>query len=273
MTTMIPRITTTNSDAKERDLLDRDGQPDERRSARHAGRTSARARQPDARQVPPGRPPVERRAACRMIESRLRHRRQRHRQRDGEEGHGDGQGTRRSPSPRRAAFSKDDVDRMVKEAQSHATEGRVAAGSHRRAQPGRVARVSGGEDDRRQPREDRGRGSLEGRGGDCRGPARRAGRRSRRSMKKGDGRTAESLACDGAGHCTPGFGKVLRVPAGSLRVERGRDARSGRRGVCGDEVTRRQVGRVGRVGRVGGRSVSPTCLTRLSMPYLAAWRQ
>jgi molecular chaperone DnaK len=43
-------------DAKERDLLDRLGQPDERRGARAAGRAIAGARQPDAREVPSRRP-------------------------------------------------------------------------------------------------------------------------------------------------------------------------------------------------------------------------
>jgi molecular chaperone DnaK len=48
-------------DAQERSLLDRLGQPDERRSARAAGRALDGARQPHARQVPPvGLPPAPR---------------------------------------------------------------------------------------------------------------------------------------------------------------------------------------------------------------------
>ena len=54
-----------DSDAEERDLLDGDRQPDERRSARAAGRAAAGARQPHARPVPAGRACRRRRAACR----------------------------------------------------------------------------------------------------------------------------------------------------------------------------------------------------------------
>ena len=77
-------------DAQERDLLDRRGQPDERRDPRAPGRARAGARQPHARQVPPRRHPAgaARRAADR---GRLRHRRQRHRQRH-REGPGHRQG-------------------------------------------------------------------------------------------------------------------------------------------------------------------------------------
>ncbi len=45
-----------DSDAEERDVLDRDRQPDERRGARAAGRAPDGARQPDARPLPAGRP-------------------------------------------------------------------------------------------------------------------------------------------------------------------------------------------------------------------------
>ena len=80
-----------DSDAEERDLLDGGRQPDERRSARAAGRAPARARQPHARPVPSDRAAAgaARRAAGR---GHLRHRRQRHRQRLGE-GSRDRQGT------------------------------------------------------------------------------------------------------------------------------------------------------------------------------------
>ena len=91
-------------DAKERDLLDRLRQPDQRRGARAAGRAVAGARQPDARQVPSRRPAAgaARRAADR---GHLRHRRQRHRQRVGE-GSRHRQGAAASRSPRRAAWRR-----------------------------------------------------------------------------------------------------------------------------------------------------------------------
>ena len=54
-----------DSDAEERDLLDRDGQPDERRGARAAGRAADGARQPHARPVPPGRAAAGAARACR----------------------------------------------------------------------------------------------------------------------------------------------------------------------------------------------------------------
>ncbi len=90
MTTLIPRNTTI-PDAQERDVLDGRRQPDERRSARAAGRASAGARQPHARPLPAGghSAGAARRAADR---GHVRHRRQRHGQRVGE-GHGHRQGT------------------------------------------------------------------------------------------------------------------------------------------------------------------------------------
>ena len=79
-----------DSDAQERDVLDRGRQPDQRRSARAPGRAADGARQPAARPVPPDRSAAgaARRAADR---GHLRHRRQRHRQRVGQ-GHGDAEG-------------------------------------------------------------------------------------------------------------------------------------------------------------------------------------
>ena len=79
MTTLI-HAQHDDSDAEERDLLDGDGQPDERRGARAPGRAADGARQPDARPVPAGRAAAgaARRAADR---GGVRHRRQRHRQR------------------------------------------------------------------------------------------------------------------------------------------------------------------------------------------------
>ena len=59
-----------HSDEEERDLLDGDRQPDQRRSARDAGRASAGARQPHARPLPAGRACPRRRAACRRSRSR-----------------------------------------------------------------------------------------------------------------------------------------------------------------------------------------------------------
>ena len=69
MTTLIPRNTTI-PDAEERDLLDGGGQPDERRSARAAGRAPARARQPHARHGSIWSACRRRRAACRRSRSR-----------------------------------------------------------------------------------------------------------------------------------------------------------------------------------------------------------
>ena len=109
-----------DSDAEERDLLDRDRQPDERRSARAAGRAPDGARQPHARPVPAGGPAAgaARRAADR---GRVRHRRQRHRQRRRRRTWRRAR-SRRSPSAARRASSKDDVERMVKDAEAHAAE-------------------------------------------------------------------------------------------------------------------------------------------------------
>jgi molecular chaperone DnaK len=51
-----------------------------------------------------------------------------------------------------SGLSKDDVDRMVKDAASHEAEGQGPARADRRTQSGRLARVFGGEDDQREPR-------------------------------------------------------------------------------------------------------------------------
>ena len=90
-----------DSDAEERDVLDRDRQPDERRGARAAGRAPDGARQPHARPLPAGRAAAgaARRAADR---GHVRHRRQRHRQRDGE-GRGHRQGAEDHHQRRRRA--------------------------------------------------------------------------------------------------------------------------------------------------------------------------
>ena len=57
-------------DAEERDLLDGGRQPDQRRSARAAGRAAAGARQPHARPLPARSGCRRRRAACRRSRSR-----------------------------------------------------------------------------------------------------------------------------------------------------------------------------------------------------------
>ena len=82
LTPLIPRNTTIPT-RKSEIVLDGGGQPDERRSARAAGRAPDGARQPHARPVPPRRHSAgaARRAADR---GDVRHRRQRHRQRPGQ---------------------------------------------------------------------------------------------------------------------------------------------------------------------------------------------
>ena len=91
-------------DAQERDVLDGRRQPDERRSARAAGRAAARARQPHARPVPSHRPAA---GAARHPADRsdVRHRCQRHRQRAGERSR-HGQGTEDHHHRHRAASAR-----------------------------------------------------------------------------------------------------------------------------------------------------------------------
>ncbi len=90
--------------AKERDVLDRGRQPDQRRGARAPGRTAARARQPHAGPVPVGRHPAGA-ARCPADRGHVRHRRQRHGERVGEGSWAPAR-NRRSPSPRRAASAR-----------------------------------------------------------------------------------------------------------------------------------------------------------------------
>ena len=173
MTTLI-NAEYDDSDAEERDVLDGDRQPDERRGARAAGRAPDGARQPDARPVPSGRPAAgaARRAAGR---GQLRHRRQRHRQRR-RQGHGHRQG---------AEDHHQRIERPVEGRGRPDGEGsrepRVrrsgAARGDRRAEPGRHAGLPGREDGQREPREDRRRRAVAGRSRDRRGADGRAGRR------------------------------------------------------------------------------------------------
>ena len=119
MTTLITRNTTIPT-PEERDVLDGDRQPDERRGARAAGRAPAGARQPHARPFPSGRsaPGAPRRPAGR---GQLRHRRQRHRQRGGE-GPGDWQGTEDHHQRFERSVARTRSNRLVKDAESHAAE-------------------------------------------------------------------------------------------------------------------------------------------------------
>ena len=121
MTTLIERNTTIPTQ-EERDLLD-GRRTTRRRSRSTSSRASADgARQQDARQVPPGwhSAGAARRAAGR---GHVRHRRQRHRERLGQ-GSRHGQGAEDHDHGVDRALSKDEIDRMVKDAQSHSDEDR-----------------------------------------------------------------------------------------------------------------------------------------------------
>ena len=118
-----------------------------------------------------------------------------------------------------SGLSKDDVDRMVKDAQSHAVGGPGAARADRRAQPGRLARLSGREDGQREPREGAGRRAVDGRSGDRRRAEGGAGRRrSRRSSGRPTScsarrtRIAEQLYKGAQG---PQAARARRAPSGS----------------------------------------------------------
>ena len=168
LTTLIPRNTTIPT-RKGGDVLDRGGQPDQRRSARAAGRAPDGARQPDARALSPDRAPAgaARRAADR---SDLRHRRQRHRQRVGQ-GHGDAEGAEdhhhRVERPEQGRSRQDDEgSRVACGGRSHAqgrdrnTQSRGSGGLRRRETGSR----SGRQADAGRPRADRkrDRGAEEG---------------------------------------------------------------------------------------------------------------
>ena len=85
-----------------------------------------------------------------------------------------------------SGLSKDEVDRMVKEAREPRGGRSGAARADRRAEPGRLARLPGREDGQREPREDRGRRAVADRSARSprRGRPRRATtwRRSRRRL-------------------------------------------------------------------------------------------
>ena len=99
-----------------------------------------------------------------------------------------------------SGLAKDEVERMVKDAESHAGEDKSQARAHRRAQPARLAGLLGGEDAHRVEGQAAGRRGREGAGGARRGQDRRAGRRpgghhhARRSdLQKASHQMAESL--------------------------------------------------------------------------------
>ena len=66
-----------------------------------------------------------------------------------------------------SGLNKDEVDRMVKDAEASRGRGQGAARADRRAQPGRLAGVLGGEDDQREPRSSAGRRRRACRARDC----------------------------------------------------------------------------------------------------------
>ena len=109
-----------HSREEERHVLHSRRQPDERRSARAAGRASAGARQPHAGTLSSGRDPAGA-ARCAADRGDLRRRFERHRQRVGE-GSGHAEGTEDHGHRIEARLSKNDVERLVSEAQSHADD-------------------------------------------------------------------------------------------------------------------------------------------------------
>jgi len=135
-----------------------------------------------------------------------------------------------------SGLSKDDVDRLVKEAQSHASDDQARRDLIDARKPGRLARLSGGEDGQRQPFEDRGRRSVEGRSRNRRGPQAGAGRGCR-GAEEGDRGAAARVARDRRAALQTGPAAVAGVRAGrGRRVER-QGCRSRRRGIRGDEIT------------------------------------
>ncbi len=137
-----PRNTTIPTQ-EERDLLDGGGQPDERRGPRAAGRAADGARQPDPGQVPPGRHSRRRRGACRRSRSTFDI------DANGivnvqakDKGTGKEQKITITAS---SGLSKDEVDRMVSDAEAHAAEDKTAQGRGRDAQPGRPGGLRGRE--------------------------------------------------------------------------------------------------------------------------------
>ena len=155
-----------------------------------------------------------RRAADR---GRLRHRRQRHRQRHGE-GHGDRQG---------AEDHHQRVERPVEGRGRSDGEGSAeprgrgpgAARADRRAQPGRLARLSGGEDGQREPREDR-------RSASCRRSRRRSPTSA--SAAQGEDLAAIKKATEELQHASHAIAEQL-YKSRFRRVRRASRARTARR--------------------------------------------
>ena len=147
-----------DSDAEERDVLDRGRQPDERRGARAAGRASAGARQPHARPVPSRRHSA---GAARRSADRgdVRHRRQRHRERVGE-GPGHRQGAEDHDHgverPQQGRGRPDDEGRRVARRRgqeaSRGDRGRAIAPIRRCTRPRRCCRTWGRSSRRRTRR-------------------------------------------------------------------------------------------------------------------------
>ena len=133
-----------------------------------------------------------------------------------------------------------------------------AARPDRRAQPGRLARLSGGEDGQRQPREGGGRRPLEGRSGDRRGAQGRAGRRPG-GDQEGDRRAAARVARDGGAAL-----QRRRVRRVSVRRRRVPLARTSRTRKSSTRSTRRPSNKqwldgLDRAGWAGRGSSDPAC--------------
>ena len=155
------------------------------------------------------------------------------------EGHGDRQG---------AEDHHQRLERPVEGRRRPDGEGRaeprgrrsVAARADRRAQPGRLAGLPGGEDGQREPRQAAGGRALEGRSGDRRGPRRGAGRRSGRHQARHRRAAAASHGIAEQLYKAAQGSQGAQGCAGSADVK---DGGSGRRGVRRDSLTTRTVGR------------------------------
>ena len=139
-----------------------------------------------------------------------------------------------------SGLSKDDVDRMVKEAQSHASEDQARRDliDARNQADSLAYQVEKTVNENREKL--RGRRAVEGRGGDCRGAQARAGRRPG-GDQEGDRRAAAARRTRSRSSSTrarvrrvPGFARVRRVRQGCEVVERRRTREVGRRGIRGD---------------------------------------
>ena len=135
-----------------------------------------------------------------------------------------------------SGLSKDEVDRMVRDAELERRRGQAPPRTRRRAQPGRLAGLPGGEDAEREPGPPAVRRRRPDRGGDC-GPE-AGGHRAKTSMRFAGPRTS----CNRASHA---MAETLYGQAQSGRRERGAAGpvrRQGRRGrgrrVRGREVER-----------------------------------